>query len=276
MKIYIDILIISNCILTLVYLRTFEKVTHRSISNGRLAISSIAGGLFSLIIAADGGSYAEAVVITLIKWGGIVITLALAVKFSGAGDFFKSFIIYIVIRIGYTGVIFLYWQISDSKRIYVRNYTTYFDISLFTLLAAVITAYALLSVYEFIVRRFHSKTVSYKAVYRNGNYILNLPAVADSGNKLCDSFTGTPVVIFCCNEMFYHYELDNLEMCKNGGFRFVPYNTINGGGLAAVTPKGQVTIIDDSGKQKDVRCCVGVVKSENGKSRAIFNPALIE
>lgn len=276
MKIYIDILIISNCIMTLVYLRTLQRITHRSISNAGFTVSSLIGGLFSLVIIMDGSTYISAVIITIIKWIGIILTLLTAVRFNKATEFFRTLFIYIAIRIAYTGMIFIYWQISDSKIIYVKNYTTYFDISLFKLIAAVISAYLLLTLYEYIVRRFHNRSVCYKAVYQNGDYTVCLSAVADTGNRLCDSFTGEPVVLFCCNEMYEYYNLDDISLYQNVGFRFVPYNTLNGSGLAAVTSKGKVTIIDDMGNETDIKCCVGILRSDDTRSRAIFDPTLLK
>lgn len=276
MKIYIDILIITNSILNLIYLETFAKIIHRKIGTVRLGLAALAGGFFSLILIFNGESFVQAIVITIIKWVCMAVTLLIASGFKNLWQFLKNFLIYIAIRAAYTGMILIYWQLSDSKRIYVRNYTAYFDISLIKLLIAVISAYIMLCVYEFIIRRYHGRSEGYKAVYSNGAYELTLPAVADSGNKLCDSFTGMPVVIFYCSEMYYHYNLQHPEMCAGGEFRYVPFNSVGGSGLIAVTPKGRVTIIDDKGCKTDVRCYAGVMKAENGKSRAIFNPLLIE
>lgn len=276
MKIYIDILIITNAILTMAYLQTFSRLTHRNIRNGRLFLSSVCGGLFSLILIFDSATFFSAVVITLIKGVGIVLSLLIGCKFSSVTDFIRGLFSYTAIRLAYTAVILLYWQLSSSKRIYAKNYTTYFDISLFKLIAAVITAYTLLTIYELISRRRLDKSVNYRAVYKNGEYELRLPAVADSGNRLCDSFTGTPVVIFCCSEMYYHYNLQDYGNNPACGFRLIPYNTVSGDGLVAVTPKGTVTISDDEGNERDVNCYVGVINAESGKSRAIFNPVLLK
>lgn len=275
MKIYIDILIISNAILTMAYLQTFSRFTHRNITNGRLFLSSLCGGLFSLILIFNSNTFFFAVVITLIKGAGIVLSLIIGCKFSSVTDFIRGLFSYMAIRIAYSAVILIYWQLSSSKRIYAKNYTTYFDISLVKLIIAVITAYILLTLYEMISQRIVDKSVNYKVTYKNGEYELRLPAVADSGNRLCDSFTGMPVVIFCCSEMYYHYNLQDYGDKPLCGFRLIPYNTVNGDGLVAVTPKGTVIISDDMGNEREVNCYVGVINAERGKSRAIFNPVLL-
>ena len=95
--------------------------------------------------------------------------------------------------------------------IFFRNLTVYFDISLFKLALACGIAYGLLCLYENITRRCFNRVAKYEAIYENGGCIVKVPAICDSGNRLCDSFTGTPVVVFCCDRLFYHYDLDRNE-----------------------------------------------------------------
>lgn len=275
MKIYIDLLILTNFILTMVYLETLGKLVHRKISGGRLAVSSIIGGLFSLIIVMNGASYPIAWMITVLKGVGIMLTLLFCFKYKSVRQYFKYLFIYCAVRLVYLGATLVFWQLSDSKKIYVRNYTFYFDISLLKLTLAVITAYIILSLYEFFTSRNSADSTAYTAIFKSGDYTLKLPAVSDSGNKLRDSFTGIPIVIFYCSELYSHYKLD--ENYENlNGFRLVPFNTVNGGGLIPVTAKGEVTIIDNKDNAKQIKCCVGILKSDNSRSRAIFDPILLQ
>lgn len=276
MKIYADVLIVTNCIVTMIYLETTAMLTRRRLRGGRLWAGCLFGGMMSLLICLDGGSFGAALGITLAKAAGVVVTLLIAMRFEGAGDFLRCLVVNLAVRATFTGLVLIYWELSDTKRIFVRNYTTYFDISLLRLTAAVITAYGLLWGYEIILRRLRRHEARYEAVFRSGDYEVRLPAVADTGNRLCDSFTGLPVVVFCCNDMYFHYELDGPERGARRGFRLTPYSTIDGAGLLAVTSKGRVTIRDDRGNEREVRCCVGVRPSEEKHSRAIFDPMLLE
>lgn len=275
MKIYADVLIITNCIVNMIYLMTTAKLTHRRTGTVRLFLGSLFGGLLSLLIAADGSTYMRALIITIVKFSGIAITLLIGLKFTSISSYLRCLAVFAAVRAAYTGLIIAYWQFSDSKRIYVRNYTTYFDISLLKLTIAVISAYLLLSLYDIFVRHFRKSTIKYEAIYRSGDYEVRLPAVADTGNTLCDSFTGMPVVVFCCNDMYMHFGLDNFEQSALKGFRLTPYNTIDGQGLIAITSKGDVAIRDGNGKDHMIRCCVGIKRSESRHSIAIFAPELI-
>lgn len=276
MKIYADVLIITNCIVNMIYLMTTAKLTHRRTGTIRLFLGSLFGGMLSLLIGADGSTYTRALIITLIKFTGVALTLLIGLKFSSAGSYLRCLAVFAAVRAAYTGLIIVYWQFSESKKIYVRNYTTYFDISLLKLAVAVISAYLMLSLYDIIIRHFRKQSHKYEAVYRSGGYEVRLPAVADTGNTLCDSFTGLPVVIFCCNDMYRHFELDDFERSAIKGFRLTPYKTIDGSGLIAVTSKGDVTIHDEKGRDRIIRCCIGIKKTESRLSRAIFSPDLLD
>lgn len=275
MKIYLDVLITVNFILTLIYLQTTAKLTHRRVRGRRLGAASLMGGLLSLVMVLDGGTFAAAVTVTVIKWVGTAMVLLTAFEFRGVWDYLRCLLIHIAIRAAYMGMIIVYWQLSDSKIIYLKNYTAYFNIPLVKLALAVICAYALLSLYEAIMRRVHNKSLSFKAVYQNGDNKFVLPAVSDSGNRLCDGFSGLPVVVFCCSEMYYHYGLDDFERGAKNGFRLTPYTTVADSGLMAVTNKGRVTITDNEGRSTEVKCIVGITRSDNTQSYAIFNPTLL-
>ncbi|SFC94138.1 sigma-E processing peptidase SpoIIGA [Ruminococcus albus] len=276
MKIYADVLIVTSCLVEYVYLHTAAALMHRKLRGSRVFAACLLGGLMSLLICADGDTFIGALVITIAKALGIVLTLIIAMKLRSVVDFVRSLAVFMAVRMVYTGLIIIYWEISDTKRIYVRNFTAYFDISLLKLAAALITAYVLLTVAETVKRRVFAKNVCYEALFRCGDYEVTLPAVADTGNRLCDSFTGLPVVIFCCDDMYRHYALDDPTNGMCAGFRLTPYSTINGSGLLHVTSKGNVTITDDSGESCVVRCCVGIKPADNDRSRAIFDPALLE
>lgn len=275
LKIYLDVLLITNGIMTMVYIEALEKITHRKASALRFFAACCIGGIASLLIAVSGTTYFSAIVITLAKAVSIILILLTVFDYKNFWEFMRYLILYIVVCAVFLGITLVIWQISDSKIIYMHNYTIYFDISVFKLVVAVILAYILISLYEIICRKSFDKAIKYKAVYTLGNYEVKLPAVCDSGNRLCDTFSGVPVVVFYCSELYYHFDLDYSGYENMSGFRLIPYKTISGQSLIHVTTKGNVKIIDDENNEKQVKCCIGIVPSENSESKAIFNPSLL-
>lgn len=276
MKIYLDVLIITNCIMTIVYLQCISRITHTAISKNRMVISSLTGGIASLIVAVNANGFLQSFAVTIVKFLLIALIVFIAFKLKKAKDFAKYIFLYFFIELIFAGISLLLWQITGSRIIYVRNYTVYFDISLIQLVIAAIVIYLIISVYEWILRYKFSPSEKFRATYSIGNYSIELPAIADTGNRLCDAFTGMPIVIFYSGELYEHFNLDNEKLYPLGGFRIAPYSTVSGNSVMPITSKGTVTITDSSGNSKPVKCCVGVIHSGKNKSRAIFNPTLLK
>lgn len=275
MKIYIDVAVITNTVITLICIESAARLTNTKVTNKRVFIASFIGGLTSLLIAVPANKYYVAIIITMIKIISFPLISVIAFKFKGFAKLIRNTLLIFAAELIYTAIVLVIWEISNTKLIYVRNYTIYFNISVLQITAAVIATYAVLTVLE-IIKKAAKSSANYKAIYTCGNYRICVPAVADTGNKLCDSFTRTPVVIFYSDDLYYHFDLDSQYIPKGERFRLLPFETINGGGIIPVTFSGELTIYDDKYTYTDIRCCIGIKRSSEEKSRAIFNPQIIE
>ncbi|MGN0622699.1 MAG: sigma-E processing peptidase SpoIIGA [Oscillospiraceae bacterium] len=275
MKIYLDVLFITNFIITLMYVKGLSAMTHTFISKRRAAAVGVFGGISSIIIVARPDSFFYAALISVIKIAASIITIIIAVGAIGIKRIIRYFFLYLAMNFVFAGCCVLLWEITGSKIIYIKNCTVYLDISLVDLMISVILAYIVIIVYDKIKEKGFARSQSYKARYSVGDYEITISAIADSGNTLCDSFTGIPVVVFYSNELFEHFDLDYENIFTLNGFRLVPCTTINGSSLLPVTAKGTVEIIDKNNFSKTVKCYTGVARSGNNRSRAIFNPVLL-
>lgn len=80
MKIYIDVLIVTNFIITLIYIETLAKLTHKIYSGLRLFSASCLGGILSLLFIADGNKFGYAVLITVAEFVGFLLTVLILRK----------------------------------------------------------------------------------------------------------------------------------------------------------------------------------------------------
>ena len=78
MKIYIDILLVTNAIMTLIMLEAAGRICHKVISPLRLLTACSVGGLSSLVMAIDSRGYFTAVLIVVIKLAGAVFSVLIA------------------------------------------------------------------------------------------------------------------------------------------------------------------------------------------------------
>lgn len=275
MKIYLDVLFITNSIITLMYLSGLCKITHTKISRLRMILGCVFGGISSLIVVVQSQTFFQAFLITIAKLILILLTILIAFNWNGFKKLIRYFFLYIIMNALFAGCSIFLWQITGSKIIYIKNYTVYFNISLLSIIIATIIAYVFITIYDLITSRSFNKSQKYKVKYCIGNYEIILSAIADSGNVLCDSFTGAPVVVMYSNELYAHFNLDYENHNNLNGFRLIPYSTINGDGLLSVTTKGKLYVIDENDFEKEIKCYVGITRSDNNKSRAIFNPCLL-
>ncbi len=274
MKIYLDVALITNTVVTMICLEATAAICHKKLGSKRAFIAGSIGGITSLLIVFNTNSYSAALIVTIIKALSFPLIILIAFGYKRLSEVIKTTLIFLATKILYVGIVLILWELSDTKIIYIRNYTIYFNISLLKLTISVILTYAALTVIE-IIKKASASASSFIATYSCGNYQLAVPAVADTGNKLCDCFSNEPVIIFYCDELFYHFGLDSSESLGPGKFRLIPYETINGSGLLPVTFNGKVEITADDKRHTDIRCCIGIKKSNGSKSRAIFNPEII-
>ncbi len=276
MKIYLDVLFITNTVITLMYISALAKITHTSAKKARVRLAALLGGLSGMLLIFNTESFWEAVMITVAKLAAIISIVSIAFGIKQKKRILRLCLLYGVLNLIFGGCCLIIWQISGGRVIYMRNYTVYFDISLLDMLICAALAYCAVSVYDAVTEKAFRRSCRYKTKYTVGDYEITVPAVADSGNALVDIFTGAPVVIFCCSELFDHFDLDHENYFRLNGFRLIPCRTINGESLIPVTSRGKVTVTDDRDFSKEIRCCIGVVRSDGSSSRAIFDPALLQ
>lgn len=275
LRIYLDILVITNAVITMIYIKCISKITHTYVKNLRLFLGSSLGGIASIIVVMNNSGFLRSALITTAKLAIAGTIVLISFKCRSLKNAIKYMFMYFLMDIIFSGICLIIWETTESSIIFVKNYTVYFNISLLHMIAAVILIYAFISVYEWILRCKMNAAESYKAVYTIGDYEVEIPAIADSGNKLCDTFTGTPVVIFCCSELYEHFNLDNEKLYLQSGFRLTPYTTIKEKSVIPITSKGNVKIIDSRNNIKSIKCCVGITRSDDRKAQAIFNPYIL-
>ncbi|WP_198021577.1 sigma-E processing peptidase SpoIIGA [Ruminococcus sp. NK3A76] len=274
-KIYLDVLVITNICLTAVFILCTARLTHNRPKKKRMAAGALIGGLSSMLAILYAESFFEGVLLSLIKLGTIFLCVFIVFETKSIDKLIKYSVIYISANLFFAGLCVLLWRTGKGRIIYINTLTIYLDISLGKLMAASTVTYLALSLYEYIQRKSFSPVKRYHILLKIEHLEYFLPAVADTGNSLTDVFTGKPVVIVVSDELYYHFELDREEIACKMGFHCIPYSTINGEGLINVTDRASVTVIDNDKRMKDIDCAVGIVSCGGNRTRAIFSPSLI-
>lgn len=274
MKIYIDVLMLTNAIIAMVLVRCTARLTHERLRLRREIEAGAAGALFSLLAALKSTDFFTALLITLGKGAAMLAITAVAFRPKSARSLLRRAALYLMFELVFGGACLMIVGLTGRRVLCIRNYVVYFDISLLQLAVCCGGVY-LIAVTADTLRKRRSETIGrYRAVFRMGNFVKELPAFSDTGNLLRDSFTGAPVMIFRSDELYRRFDLDRPEHLYFYGFHPVPYDTINGCGLISVTSRANISIKTENGLEP-VECCAGILPSAGKKDHAIFDPIIL-
>lgn len=272
--IYLDVLIIANFIISLLFLTLIRLITHSEVKNHRLIIGGFIGSASSLLILFDYRGAIASIAVTIMKAVITAVETAVCFKTLKLKRIAKYVFIYILINLFFAGICAVLWNVFGGRLIYVRNYTVYFDVSLGALIAFTIAAYALIFLWETIRNRHYDKNRSYKASLSLFGREYVFPAISDTGNTLTDFYYGKPVVIFYSDELWELLSPEDEESFTENKLHILPFSTINGQGTVYATKPMNICINSDK-FSKNTEVCVGILCSGGEYQRCIFNPKIL-
>ncbi|MGN1443214.1 MAG: sigma-E processing peptidase SpoIIGA [Acutalibacteraceae bacterium] len=190
--IYADVLVIVNIYINYILLRLCSRVSRREAKSVRLFLSSLLGGIYSLIILID---TIPEWVITVTKLAVGVVMLLLAFGFGNKRAFIRLIGAFLLVNIAFAGLMLALWLIfAPSSMVYCCG-IVYFNINTTTLLVITVICY--------IITTLITKLLAFKTP-KNNVYTLKVifcsceftfKAFLDTGNTLTEPFSGYPVII---------------------------------------------------------------------------------
>ncbi|MBQ4604491.1 MAG: sigma-E processing peptidase SpoIIGA [Clostridia bacterium] len=223
--IYADILAVLNILINYLLLRSEAAITSFGFKPIRFLISSITGGLFSLIIFADNiNSTSEIILKTTV----LCIMVIIAFEIKTLKTFFKYFAVFLCVNFIFAGImlaadIFLIPGLSIFN-----NGIYYFDIDILTLTITAVVCYIIIYIINLLFKIKTPEKSVYPIKITYHGKITEGKALFDSGNTLCDCFSGKPVII--ADNKLINKIIDTEHITKEKNFRLIPFSTINGNG----------------------------------------------
>lgn len=271
MRIYLDILLITNFVSAFVMLMLVAHLIHIKVGWLSAVLASVICSVSSLTIAADITAFTS----ILIKIIAVMSASAIVLKSVNYKRVLRFAFIFTAMNLMYIAVIYVVWTVTKSGFIYVCNCTIYFDVSLLLLIVATVITYVIMCVFDYIRTVKFNRNTAYRVTICVKSKSFTLSAIADTGNGLLEAFTGKPVIICHSGSIYSKMGLDsdNLEY----GFRLLPFNTVAGSGMVKITTPESIVITDDSGFSKNVSASVGFLDTDDDSSNvAVFNPIILE
>lgn len=221
MVVYLDVLLLTNLWLDYAMLETAAHLTHTPMKHLRGLCSALLGALCALSIFLP----------PLHPVLTVALRILTAAMMSAAAFGLRNLRLYAVQTAVLFGVSALFCGVISavSVRHYSRNAVVYTDVSLLVLLLGSGLAAAAAVLWE--RRRSRMPRGTYRVHLKISGCDFSLPALADTGNTLCDVFTGRPVIV-CPAAVLdgwlsgYRDTESAAQSCK--GFRMLPVHTVAG------------------------------------------------
>lgn len=237
--VYADILIFINIIVNYFLIKACALITGFECKTARIILSSFIGGLFSLFIYADNISEILNITIKIIFMVTIILS---AFRVRSLKPFLKLFISFFTVNMVFGGIMLLINIFVMPESALYNNGIVYFNVDILSLTVTSAICYAIINIINiFIKSKTPQKSIySLRITYKNKT--AECKALFDSGNTLCDCFSGRPVII--AEKSFVNKIMDTKRIEEAEKFRIIPYSTLSGNGtlLSFMADKTEIYI----------------------------------
>lgn len=282
MKIYGDVLAAVNFTVTLLILQLCGRIL--GIRPGR-AVKYISGAL---------GAAAAFIIFVPIHSVAVQLLYRLAVSVLLVGVAFpalnrkrllRAIGVFYLVSIVFAGVTMLLIWLRPGLGFYTSNGVVYYNIPPLMLLACVAAAYGAVSLFDrFTALRMPQRDLYRITIERRGRMV-PVMALADSGNRLIEPFSGLPVLVVNAAEVWGLLDPEERRIVRETdtdaavpGVRWVLAGTVQGWGMMpAFRPERMYTTVN--GKRAELGGYFAVaVDAEigNGNYSGVFNPKMIQ
>ncbi len=286
MTVYADVLVALNILLTYILIVATRVLCKVPTSRWAVMLSSVIGGVCSLVIFYETGGVAFSLIYKIIT-GGIIVGFAFLPESLKA--FIKEFLAFFGISLLFGGAMFALEITIHPKNIMFCNGTVYFDMSIAYLVASVLVIYGIFLLADYLITKHNKKGGKCWLEISYNEISVNMTAFIDTGNTLTDGMTGRPVIIAeltAASPLFSREELlffkgsnfENVPTKIKKNFRLIPCKTITGETLLKGFIPDFVKINDGEFTYKNDFCTVALTEKElsQGAYRALINDAIFQ
>lgn len=278
--IYVDILIGTNIIINYFILLAVAKFTKILPHTFRMVLGSVLGALCSIIIFLPEIPFVLNIAVKLSISVGIILA---TFGYSNIKSFLKNISLFFLISFCFCGVMLFIWFMFTPQNVYVKNSVVYFNISPTVMVVSTIISYIIIRIITRLGGKQEVKSDICKIKLINNGRYCEFYGKIDTGNSLCEPFSGIPVIVVnesavkdMAEDEFFNLinHTEPINILKQN-YRLVPFQSVGGEGLLPAFIPKEVYIDGTFCTQKIyVAVCKGNVL--NGNIKAMVNPEIME
>ncbi len=263
--VYIDVLLILNLYVNWLLLRGTARLTHIRLTRGRCILAAALGSLTSLTVLLPSLSMPLTL---LVKLSTAIVPVAAAVGVKRIRAVLRCLAVFLTVSFAFAGLCLALCTMTGTDVLIWSGSCIYLHFSLVSLILCTALAYFLLRLFSYIRMRSSRTDEAFEVIIRIGAHMTAFNGLCDTGNSLCDCFTGKPVIIIGRDAPGIG------EREKLRGYRLIPYGTVSGTGLMPVFTPDEVLIKHlSTGRLSRADVLIGI--AEEPQTAAIFNPKLL-
>ena len=286
--VYVDVLFTLNLFVNYLLLLSGACLLREKAKRWRLLLGAALGAVYSLIIFAPELPNFLSILIKVIFCVTIVLA---AYPVHGLRHFGKLTACFLAANFIFAGFMMGIWLLFRPKGMVYQNGAVYFDIRVTVLIVTAIVCYGLTVLFSKLFRRHAPENRIYTLQVELDGCRLCTQALLDTGNRLSDCFSDTPVILLEYARVktllppelrsFFRERPSALHAPPEAaslGFRLIPYHTVGGTGLLPAFRPEKV-IISDAHMQfekKDVLIAVVNDRLAAGEYGALLNERLVQ
>lgn len=240
--IYVDVLIILNIFINFFLLLSTEIFTKEKAKAYRLLLGSFLGGIYSLVVfLPEMGAFLN--IITRFAAGAVIVLVSFG--FKTCKRFFKLFSMFLVMTFLFAGLMIALWVTFKPNGMLLNNSTVYFSVSLPVLVVSTTVCYVVIRGMSRIFLKSKPQSTVYDFTVEAFGKSLSGRAMLDTGNTLCESFSGYPAVVCTYDflkevlpengKVFFKGEVLSLEKITDENLRkkvrIISYCTVSNEGI---------------------------------------------
>ena len=205
----------------------------------RFLASSALGGIFSLVIFVENIPDFLNVIIKILF---LTVMVCTAFRIKCFSDFLRDFAAFFLCNFAFAGIMLAITVFASPQAAIYKNGVVYFDISIFTLVAASAVCYVILSLVLKFVRSRMVHNLLYDISVSYSGKTVGGKALLDTGNSLRDGFSGKPVII-AEKRFIENIVPPDCDITQMKNFRLIPYSTISSGGALPAFLADEIIIV---------------------------------
>lgn len=228
--VYVDVLIVLNTLVNYFILLGVRKITRAYTKRWKITLGALLAGFSSMLLFIED----LGIIMTILKVLTAVITVAITFGIKPLKHFLRRLFLLFAITFIFGGFVLAVYIFFDKDIMIYSNGIVYFDVSMTFLVICSVIAYLIITAVSKILDKKAPVNKEYIVSIQNNGVNITCTALMDTGNNLCDPFSGYPVIIVDKSIFSQLFNEDKI--------RIIPVSTVNGDSIIRAFKPEKITI----------------------------------